>query len=132
MHPVRDLLESLQELVEKPNPMMEMPLNVYARPAYHNLLGPLPGDAGLKAKAETAAKDVVGEDEIGAIAICQDRKLKCRTAEKDGQRFVGTMEFRADRVNIFLREGRVYAALTDAQIAAPHKKHPRGARVPPR
>jgi len=52
----------------------------------------------------------VGQSEDDAAVIAKDNGLEVRVVERDGQQFPATMDYRTDRVNIVVTDGKVTSA----------------------
>jgi hypothetical protein len=52
-------------------------------------------------------EELVGLKEDAARSKCKQRGFEMRIIEKDGKRFLGSMEYREDRINVTIRNGRV-------------------------
>lgn len=53
------------------------------------------------------ASAYVGMTESEAIEAIQKIGLKARITERDGKSFMGTCDFRLDRINLIIKEGKV-------------------------
>lgn len=45
-----------------------------------------------------------------ALEVIKQANMKSRILEKDGVNFMGSMDYKVDRVNLFLKDGKVYKA----------------------
>lgn len=75
--------------------------------------------AAKKKKAETTAeensktldiKKLVGLTEADAVAKIVAAGMKCRVRNRDGKAFIGTCDFRMDRINLSIESGKVINA----------------------
>lgn len=67
----------------------------------------------MAAKKKTGVFDVsklVGLTEEDAKTKITAAGLKCRVRNRDGQAFVGTCDYRMDRVNLSITDGKVTSA----------------------
>jgi hypothetical protein len=68
---------------------------------------PIEPDTGL---AEEVAHDVIGRSEEEAIRLIEDAGLVPRTVSRDGETFAVTEDYRTDRINLTVEQGRVSRA----------------------
>lgn len=54
--------------------------------------------------------DLLGKTEQEAVDEIKKAKMKPRIVHKDGKDFMGTCDFRTDRVNLAINEGKVIRA----------------------
>jgi hypothetical protein len=57
-----------------------------------------------------AANQYVGMTEEDAMAAITKNKMTPRVRSKDGKAFMGTMDYRTDRVNLTIEDGKVTQA----------------------
>jgi len=55
-------------------------------------------------------RELVGKTEEEARKFCEENKFKFRIVKKDGQNFLGTCDYRLDRVNVEIKDGIVTVA----------------------
>lgn len=61
----------------------------------------------IKAAAEQTVYDVIGQTKVEAKKIIESRQLKSRVTSEDGMQFMGTADFRIDRINLEILDGKV-------------------------
>ena len=83
---------------------------------------PVPADASVAGSSSGGSSDAsepsvvdaealfVGQSEDDAAVIAKKNGLEVRVVERDGQQFPGTMDYRTDRVNIVVTDGKVTSA----------------------
>lgn len=55
-------------------------------------------------------QEVIGMEKQAAIDLIKSQGLKARVRSEDGQSFVGTMDYRLDRINLHIQDGKVVKA----------------------
>jgi hypothetical protein len=60
-----------------------------------------------KEATKTFPKNLVGLTEEDAKAKITALGMKCRVRNRDGERFMGTCDYRLDRVNLSISDGKV-------------------------
>lgn len=55
-------------------------------------------------------QDVIGMDKQAAIDLINGQGLKVRVRSEDGQAFMGTADYRMDRINLHIEDGKVTKA----------------------
>lgn len=55
-------------------------------------------------------QDVIGMEKQAAIDLIKGRGLKARVRSEDGQSFMGTADYRRDRINLHIQDGKVVKA----------------------
>ena len=55
-------------------------------------------------------QDVIGMEKEAAIDLCKNQGVKVRVRSEDGQSFMGTADYRMDRINIHIQDGKVVKA----------------------
>jgi hypothetical protein len=72
------------------------------------------GCSGLREKREVltcknAHQQVAGMDKKKALEYIKESGFKSRILGEDGQSFIGTHDYRTDRMNLFIDDGKVSA-----------------------
>ena len=55
-------------------------------------------------------QDVIGMEKQAAIDFCKNQGVKVRVRSEDGQAFKGTADYRMDRINLHIQDGKVIKA----------------------
>jgi len=55
-------------------------------------------------------QEVIGMEKQAAIDLIKSQGLKVRVRSEDGQAFVGTCDYRLDRINLSIENGKVIKA----------------------
>ena len=66
----------------------------------------------IKAVASQTVYDVIGQTKADAVKIIKSRELRSRVLSEDGMQYAGTRDFRRDRINLEIIDGKV----TDARV----------------
>lgn len=56
------------------------------------------------------AESLIGKNKEEAITIIKDSKLVVRIRNEDGKAYVGTCDFRIDRINLYIENGIITKA----------------------
>lgn len=64
----------------------------------------------MESNMKPDVQGLVGLTENDASAWCEEARLTTRVTARDGQRFVVTMDYRLDRVNLVIDDGVVTRA----------------------
>lgn len=75
----------------------------------------LPGCSGLAVSkppltCETVHGQIVGMEKHKALVLIKESGFRPRILREDGQSFIGTQDFRLDRINLFIEDGKVLGA----------------------
>lgn len=60
-----------------------------------------------KEATKTFPKNLVGLTEESAKAKITELGMKCRVRNRDGETFMGTCDYRLDRINLSITDGKV-------------------------
>lgn len=55
-------------------------------------------------------QEVIGMEKQAAIDLITGQGVKCRVRSEDGQSFMGTADYRMDRINLHIQDGKVIKA----------------------
>lgn len=55
-------------------------------------------------------QEVIGMEKQAAIDLIKGQGLKCRVRSEDGESFIGTCDYRMDRINLHIEDGKVVKA----------------------
>lgn len=55
-------------------------------------------------------QEVIGMEKQAAIDLIKARGLKSRIRSEDGKSFIGTCDYRLDRINLHIQDGKVIKA----------------------
>lgn len=55
-------------------------------------------------------EEVIGMEKQAAIDLCKSKGVKVRVRSEDGQAFMGTCDYRMDRINLHITDGKVTSA----------------------
>lgn len=55
-------------------------------------------------------QEVIGMEKQAAIDLIKGQGLKARLRSEDGQSFMGTADYRMDRINLHIQSGKVIKA----------------------
>lgn len=55
-------------------------------------------------------EDVIGMEKQAAIDFCKTQGVKVRVRSEDGKSFIGTADYRMDRINLHIENGKVVKA----------------------
>lgn len=55
-------------------------------------------------------QDVIGMEKQAAIDLIKSKGLKARVRSEDGEAFMGTCDYRMDRINLHIVDGKVVSA----------------------
>lgn len=51
--------------------------------------------------------DLVGMEKQAAFDLCKKEGIRCRVRTEDGKAFIGTADYRPDRLNFHIANGKV-------------------------
>lgn len=69
------------------------------------------GQSAKGSAGELLCQNIIGLTEEAAVARCQSLGFKCRIVERDGKFFMGTADYRTDRIKINIRKNIVVKAI---------------------
>lgn len=59
---------------------------------------------------ETAHGQLIGMEKQKALVLIKESGFRPRILREDGQSFIGAQDFRLDRINLFIEDGKVLGA----------------------